>query len=77
MQSTKNLSAATKIYSGASSCCRCGCKGTYAEAGTKLFTSRLKKMQAMLDANQGTVDVDDSYIDVTFGNDRALTAYFD
>lgn len=73
--------AFTRVYSGQDRVCRCGCKGTYAEAGTKLFTTRLKKLERMMEQakTDPTIEIDDcgDYLNVSYGNDRALTAYRD
>lgn len=70
-----DLSKATKIYLGADQACRCGCKGSYAEKGTRAFDTRLRRMQRMSCETVG--DLDDSYFNVSLENNRALAAYFD
>ena len=38
------LETAKRIYLGKANACCCGCSGTYAERGTPLFKSRVKKV---------------------------------
>lgn len=72
------LANATRIYSGRSSGCRCGCRGTYSERGTLNFTQRITRMASLLlTANDDDIDDGGSYLNLDHGNDRALCAYFD
>lgn len=74
----ERLQAATRIYSGRSSGCRCGCRGTYSERGTPNFTQRIARMESLLrDADIDDIDDGGSYLNLDHGNDRALCAYFD
>lgn len=72
----------TQIYLGRDKICRCGCAGTYAVRGTRAFDTRLKRFAKMwvdytprMDKN--AEDVGPNYMNISFGNDRALTVYFD
>ena len=42
----KQVEDIRQIYYGKDHCCRCGCKGNYADAGTPLFKRYLKKLMA-------------------------------
>ena len=68
----------TKIYMGRDRICRCGCAGEYVERGDPMFDLRLKRFIRM--AETYTVcqdDIGDNYINLSYGQDRALTVYFD
>ena len=66
-----------QIYSGQDQVCRCGCKGKYFEPGTVGFTMGVNKMRKMLCEGTAKVEAECNYVNVSFGNGRALTAYFD
>lgn len=69
--------AVKKIYLGQDRVCRCGCKGSYVERGEPAFEKRLKRFARMWANYQPTGnDVDNSYLNISYGNDRAMTAYF-
>jgi hypothetical protein len=70
------LANVTRIYVGQDRVCRCGCKGTYAEAGTPLFTRRLRQMERLLNNGAERI-VGATYLNLSYGNDRALCAYYD
>ncbi len=74
---TLDLEKITKIYSGPSEGCRCGCKGSYAEKGTRAFALRLKKFAARLAETDGvTRDYGGNYLDLS-KDGRSLCAYND
>ena len=70
----KTFETATRVYYGTDHACRCGCKGSYAEAGTKLFTSRLKKIQKLENI---TPEDGGTYVNYSLDNNKAFTVYFD
>lgn len=85
------LSASLKdistVYSGKSNCCRCGCKGDYADTSygkhskegstqDKLVEKRLKRAKRLIEEG-AEVLYGDTFVDVTTGEDRTLTFYFD
>jgi hypothetical protein len=68
----------TRIYLGADNVCRCGCKGDYQDRGEPLFDKRLKRFAKMWENYQPTDDdLGGFYLNMSYGNDRALTVYFD
>lgn len=66
-----------KIYSGKDNCCRCGCKGKYYEPKDKMFKSMLDRSVNKFLSEDSTVDVYGNYINISYGNDRAYTIYFE
>jgi hypothetical protein len=67
-----------RIYLGQDRVCRCGCKGSYVERGEPGFERRLKRFARMWASyTPGTDDTNTSYLNLSYGNDRAMTAYFD
>ncbi len=82
-----SLSNVSQVYSGKQYCCRCGCKGKYTatsfmknprteDINDKLVEKRLKRAQRLVEAG-AAVEYGDTWVDVTTGNDRSLTFYFD
>jgi hypothetical protein len=68
----------TKIYMGRDRICRCGCAGEYVERGEPMFDLRLKRFIRMAETyTVGQDDIGDNYINLSYGQDRALTVYFD
>ena len=69
----------TKIYLGRDRICRCGCAGEYAYPGDAKFEKRAKRFMKMWDAYTPAKDDvwDGVYKNISYGQDRALTAYFD
>lgn len=63
----------SRIYVGANNACRCGCKGAYHEPGSAGFKRALNKAIKLGLAD----DVCESYINFPYGNNRAVTLYFD
>lgn len=74
-----DASKVTKIYLGEDWACRCGCKGEYVERGEPMFDKRLQrfvKMWCEYDADP-RFDVTDTYLNISYGKNRAMTVYFD
>jgi hypothetical protein len=67
----------SKIYMGKDGC-RCGCEGEYAYPGDSKFERRLEMFQKKFwESTPETRDVElGEYIDVSYGNNRAITVYF-
>jgi hypothetical protein len=68
---------ATRVYYGGDKVCRCGCAGTYAEKGEKLFTSRLLKLAKLTDGEVVEREDGGTYLNVSLTNNKAFTVYFD
>ena len=69
---------ATHVYSGQDEVCRCGCKGSYFPKGTVGFTRAVNRARKMIAEYVPTPnDVGSNYINISFGNDRAICVYFD
>lgn len=67
----------TRIYIGTEGC-RCGCRGEYAEPGDPIFEKRVKRFLKMWkDYTPQAHDVDTSYKNISYGNNRVMTVYFD
>ena len=85
----KNLkiSDISQIYQGKDNACRCGCKGTYvassfmlnprSDVDDKKILSRLERAIKLVDANEADIENNGNHINVSFGNDRAITIYLD
>ena len=68
----------TQIYMGRDKICRCGCAGEYVRRGEPLFDLRVKRFARMWENYKPTEDdLGSSYLNVSYGQDRALTVYFD
>ena len=69
----------TRIYYGGDHCCRCGCKGHYANRGTPLFRRYLKKIEAAILA--GDVEADLNWVnlpvEVSTEVGKCFTLYFE
>lgn len=66
------------VYVGRDKVCRCGCKGDYSEPGDPKFDKRVKRFLKMWESyTPSELDIDESYKNISFGNDRAITIYFD
>jgi hypothetical protein len=73
-----DASKVTKIYLGKDRCCRCGCGGEYVERGEPIFEKRLRRFAAKWATYEPKeYDDDENYLNLSYGNDRALTVYFD
>jgi hypothetical protein len=66
----------TRIYLGKDAWCRCGCGGDYAEAGTRAFEVRRKRVDRLLAAGH-PAQRGPNYVNLSLDNDRALCAYTD
>ena len=74
------LSQVKQIYSGQDNACRCGCKGTYVacdDLDNRLLKTRLKRAKKLALQSDTEVEYDTNYINVSFGNNRAITIYLD
>ena len=76
-----NAEAVTRIYLGQDRVCRCGCKGEYVQRGEPRFDRRVKRFARMW-ASYAPTDDDvatgrHGYLNISYGEDRALTVYFD
>jgi hypothetical protein len=68
----------TRVYLGQDRVCRCGCKGEYAERGEPKFERRVKRFATMWASYSPSKDDQGSnYLNVSYGENRALTVYFD
>jgi hypothetical protein len=76
----------SQCYIGKDNACRCGCSGTYTytsyhatssnRANDKLALKQLKRAKKLV--NQGAnYEIDETYINIETGKNRALTLYFD
>lgn len=73
-----DASKVTKIYLGKDNVCRCGCAGEYVERGEPKFEKRLKRFAAAwVNYEPKEHDIDGSYMNYSYGRDRALTVYLD
>jgi hypothetical protein len=73
-----DFSKVTKVYMGKDAHCRCGCGGEYVYRGQPFFEKRLARFAKKLsDYTPSKFDVDSTYANVSYGNNRALTVYFD
>jgi hypothetical protein len=82
-----SLSDISTVYSGKSNCCRCGCQGDYTDTSygknsregsikDNLVEKRLKRAKKLIEEG-AEVMYGDTFVDVTTGEDRTLTFYFD
>jgi hypothetical protein len=73
-----DFSKATQIYLGADSACRCGCRGTYAKQGSRLFSSRENRIKNLTCDEVSDIEVDpnNEYVNISLPNNRAITVYF-
>ena len=69
----------TKIYLGRDRVCRCGCAGEYVTDKDPIFAKRLKRFEKMwLSYSPTEDDVQEGvYHNISYGNDRAMTIYFE
>ena len=73
-----NAEAVTRVYLGQDRACRCGCKGSYVERGEPAFDKRVKRFARMWASyTPSKDDVDTSFMNLSYGENRALTVYFD
>jgi len=73
-----DITKVTKIYLGRDRVCRCGCAGEYVSRGAPKFESRLKRFSKLWCdyAPQKDDMMEDHYLNVSYGKDRAMTVYF-
>lgn len=78
------LDQVEQVYIGKDNVCRCGCAGDYVstsfntrkeEHNDKLALMRIKSAQKKAKAGEAKVDYGPSYINVSYGIDRAITIY--
>jgi hypothetical protein len=68
----------TKIYMGKDRVCRCGCAGEYVYPDNPKFVKRVKRFEKMWATYTPTEDDQyGSYRNVSYGKNRAITAYYD
>ena len=67
------LPEVTRVYVGADNACRCGCKGVYHEPGSVGFKRALSKARKLGSSD----DVNATCANFPYGNNRAITLYFD
>ena len=80
------ISNISQVYLGKDRYCRCGCGGTYtattfmknprSEVNNKLVETRLKRAKKLV-LEGAAVEYSNIYVNITTGNNRALTFYFD
>ena len=76
----------SQVYVGKDNCCRCGCGGEYtatsymenprSDVNDSLVAKRLKRAQRLV-SKGAEYQLDETYINIVTGNNRALTLYFD
>jgi hypothetical protein len=74
------------VYVGKNNHCRCGCGGKYtatsyminprSEVNDKLVEKRLKRAKKLIQEG-AKYNLEDTYINIVTGENRALTLYFD
>jgi hypothetical protein len=73
-----NAEAVTRVYLGQDRACRCGCRGEYVERGDAKFSKRVQRFARMWASyTPSKDDVDTNYMNLSYGENRALTVYFD
>lgn len=74
-----DASKVTKIYMGRDRICRCGCAGEYVSPGHPKFEKRVARFAKMWAEYVPTEHdiVENIYMNLSYGKDRALTVYFD
>jgi hypothetical protein len=80
------LSQISQTYLGADACCRCGCRGEYtatsyhnsprSEVNDSLVETRLERAKRLI-RKGNKYEIGSNNINVSTGNNRALTLYFD
>ena len=64
-----------KLYSGKDHFCRCGCGGKYYYPNDRLFNSIVKKACKKAYEEGVELDVQSTYINIGYGDNRAYTIY--
>ena len=80
------ISNISQVYLGKDHCCRCGCGGTYtatsymenprSDVNDSLVEKRLKRAKKLI-LEGVEVEYADIYVNISTGENRALTFYFD
>lgn len=80
------ISNISQVYFGKDHCCRCGCGGTYtatsymkdprSDVNDSLVQKRLKRAKKLV-LEGAEVEYGDNFINISTGENRALTFYFD
>lgn len=71
------LNSSRRVYVGQDRACRCGCKGSYYEAGSREFKSAITRFRKLLAKNEDAdLTVAETYLNLSFGENRAICAYF-
>lgn len=81
------LNQVSNIYMGKDRVCRCGCAGNYiatsfmidprSEVNDVKAQARLNKAKKLTRNTTTEVEYGDTYINVSYGNNRAITIYLD
>ena len=73
-----NAEKVTQIYLGKDRHCRCGCGGEYVKPGENKFNVRIERFAKMWENYQAKEDdISGSYLNISYGRNRAITVYFD
>ena len=72
-----NAAFVTQVYSGEDRACRCGCRGLYYGPGDTGHARAVSRANRMLREGTAKVDVDGRYVNLSYGNNRAICLYFD
>jgi hypothetical protein len=77
----------SRVYAGKDSHCRCGCGGNYhstsfmknprSTVNDKVVKRHLTAAKNLLEKEECKIELGDTYINVSYGNNRALTFYTD
>ncbi len=80
------ISNISQVYLGKDHCCRCGCGGTYtatsymenprSDVDDALVSKRLKRAKKLV-SEGAEVAYGSTYVNISTGENRALTFYFD
>lgn len=65
-----------KIYVGRDSGCRCGCHGKYHTEPKKLKSLITRAKNLWLSNESEMTDSNYQYVNISYGNDRAICIYF-
>ena len=79
-----DITKISQIYQGKDNWCRCGCGGTYvatsymkeprSDVDDKLAQRRLNQAKKLVE-DGAVVDYQNTYINISYGNDRAICIY--
>ena len=72
-----NAAFVTQVYVGVDRACRCGCKGLYYKPGDASHTRAVNRANRMLREGSAEVEAEGCYVNLSFGNNRAICLYFD